>query len=130
MWKCYNVALVVWLSWLERCIHIAEVTGSNPVTTTLSVVMSIRREIETLLPVLDNVKRHHIAHEGDKEDKIPLEMLIEQCELKRGEYMRITTLKGTRNNPGEATSDWLVIKKGSGLAGLNLLAGAYKGDEH
>lgn len=25
---------VAWLSWLERCVHIAEVTGSNPVATT------------------------------------------------------------------------------------------------
>lgn len=23
-----------WLSWLERCVHIAEVTGSNPVSPT------------------------------------------------------------------------------------------------
>ena len=24
-----------WLSWLERCLHTAEVTGSNPVSPTL-----------------------------------------------------------------------------------------------
>ena len=26
--------MVVWLSWLERRVHIAEVSGSNPLTTT------------------------------------------------------------------------------------------------
>lgn len=30
----------VWLSWLERCLHTAEVTGSNPVTPTKSIVLT------------------------------------------------------------------------------------------
>ena len=39
-----------WLSWLERCAHIAEVTGSNPVPPTRSAIDNLELTIYNFPP--------------------------------------------------------------------------------
>ena len=49
--KVKSVGLAGWLSWLERCIHIAEVGGSNPSPATMAIVFVLAWTLSVLFSV-------------------------------------------------------------------------------